>query len=123
MKKLSWSFALALVLGHVRIAQAQLGTPESGTTNLPDLSFGGGIAGVVETITLLLLALAGILSVLFLIYGGMQYIFAGANEDLAKSGKSTIRNAVIGLIIVILSYTVVSVIFNTLVDDSGIVTP
>jgi len=123
MKKISWSLALVMALGYVGVAEAQLEMPPNGSTGLPDLSFGGGIAGVVETITLLLLALAGIISVLFLIYGGMQYIFSGANEDLAKSGKTTIKNAIIGLIIVVLSYTVVSVIFNTLVESSGVVGP
>lgn len=70
--------------------------------------------GVMIKIIHILLGLTGLISMLFLIIGGFQYITSGANADLAEQGKKTVRNAIIGLVIVILSYIIVVVVVNTL---------
>lgn len=62
----------------------------------------------------LLLFVSGSLAVLFLIIGGYFYITSGGNEEQAARGRKTITNAIIGLIIIILSYTIVNVIISTL---------
>lgn len=69
-----------------------------------------------DIIIRVLLPIAGIIAVLFIIIGGFQYITSGANQELAETGKKTLRNAIIGLIVIILSYVMVSVIFNTLLN-------
>ena len=61
------------------------------------------------------LYLAGILSVLFVIYGGYLYLTAGGSDDQAKSGRKTLTNALIGLVITILAYTIVQIVYNFLV--------
>lgn len=60
------------------------------------------------------LALAGIVAVAFLIFGGFRYITSGGNDEAAESGKKIITNSIIGLIIIILSYVIVTVIINAL---------
>ncbi len=85
--------------------------PNVGLPGAPGADAGGLLRRI---ITGLLLPFAGVISILFLIIGGFQYMFAGSNEDLAKRGKNTIRNAVIGLVVVILSYVIVTVVVNTL---------
>jgi hypothetical protein len=69
---------------------------------------------VTDIIVGLLLPIAGIIAVLFIIIGGFQYMFAGVNEKLAERGKNTLRNAVIGLIVILLAYVIVTVTVNTL---------
>lgn len=112
------SYLKTLLVGFIimipSISNAQLVTPQPGNTNLRDLSFGRGIPGLLGTFVNILLSLAGIIAVLFVIIGGYQYLFSGANEDLAEKGKKTITNAVIGIVIIILSYTVVRVLFDFL---------
>lgn len=61
-----------------------------------------------------LLPFAGTIAVLFIIIGGFQYMFAGASPDLAKKGKETLVNAIIGLVIIILSFVIITVVVNTL---------
>lgn len=56
----------------------------------------------------------GLIAVFFIIWGGFQYITSGANEELAESGKKTLRNGIIGLVVIILSYVIVTVITNAL---------
>ena len=62
----------------------------------------------------LALAIVGILAVGFIIYGGFRYITSAGNEELAKAGKDAIRNCIIGLVIIILSYIIITVIINAL---------
>jgi hypothetical protein len=91
---------------------AQVAAPSN--FGLVDWSGGGGIPGLIANIVKVILGIAGTVAVLFIIIGGFQYILSGANEDLAKRGRTTVVNAVIGLIIIILSYTVIAVVSKTL---------
>jgi len=54
--------------------------------------------------------LAGLLSVVFIIIGGFSFILSGGAEDKIKQAVGTIRYAIIGLIITILSVIIVSAI-------------
>ncbi|HYC79936.1 MAG TPA: hypothetical protein VEC17_02825 [Candidatus Binatia bacterium] len=67
-----------------------------------------------------LLSIIGYISLAFFIYGGFRYMLAGANPALAESGKKTLKNAIIGLIIVILSYTIITVVVNGLTGVDGV---
>jgi hypothetical protein len=73
-------------------------------------TFGGLLMAIIQAG----LGLVGILSVWFIIYGGFQYITSRGNEEQAEGGKKTLTNAIIGLVIVILSYIIVTVIINAL---------
>lgn len=54
--------------------------------------------------------LAGILSVIFIIVGGFSFILSGGNEEKIKQAVGTIRYAIIGLIITILSVVIVQAV-------------
>jgi hypothetical protein len=115
LKKIIMSMVAGLLLFAPVVALAQLRPPAiEGSTNLPDLSNGQGVIGLSEYIINILLAFAGIIAVVFLIIGGYQYIVSAGNAESAEAAKKTIQNAVIGIIIIILSYTVVRVVFFTL---------
>ena len=53
---------------------------------------------------------AGILSVIFIIVGGFSFILSGGSEDKIKQAVGTIRYAIIGLIITILSVVIVQAV-------------
>jgi hypothetical protein len=94
-----------------------LPTDPTGVSNNISAS-GGGVVGLIIYIIDILLAVAAILSVLFIIIGGYKYIFSGANEKSSESGKKTVVNALIGLIIIILSFTIITVLSDTI--SSGV---
>jgi hypothetical protein len=73
---------------------------------------GTSLTGLITTVINWMLALAGLISVLFLIIGGFWYITSAGNEETAEKGKNTAINAIIGLVIIILSYVIVNVIGN-----------
>lgn len=54
--------------------------------------------------------LAGFLSILFMLWGGIQYIVSGGKEDKVKKATHTIRYAIIGLVVTILSVSVINLI-------------
>ncbi len=99
------SFPFSVIAQNGRIVPDKPG-------QLPDV--GGGSNNLVQYITYLishyLLSLAGVIAMLFIIIGGYQYIFSGGNEALAKKGKTTLTNAVLGLIIIILSFVIVKIV-------------
>jgi glucose uptake protein GlcU len=79
--------------------------------NLNGNSFGGIITFIIQNI---LLPIVGLISLLFIILGGFQYMTARGDEERAEAGKKTLTNAIIGLVIVILSFTIVTVVINAL---------
>jgi hypothetical protein len=60
------------------------------------------------------LGLSGVVTILFLVVGGFWYITSAGNEEQTEKGKKTIINAIIGLIVIILSYTIVRIVGTTL---------
>jgi uncharacterized membrane protein YwzB len=94
-------------------------TPVNGLC-LPPSQYTTGIAGsttlsgFIITIIKILLSFAGIIAVVMLVIGGYWYMAAGGNEETAEKGKKTIINFVLGLVVIILAYTIVTIIAATL---------
>lgn len=55
---------------------------------------------------------AGFLSIVFIFIGGISFILSGGHEEKIKQAVSTIRYAIIGLIITILAVVIVNAIGN-----------
>ncbi|OGJ42807.1 hypothetical protein A2974_02855 [Candidatus Peregrinibacteria bacterium RIFCSPLOWO2_01_FULL_48_20] len=51
---------------------------------------------------------AGFLSVVFIFYGGISFILSGGAEDKIKQAVSTIRYAIIGLVVTMFSVVIVA---------------
>jgi hypothetical protein len=54
--------------------------------------------------------IAGFLSLVFIFIGGISFILSGGQEDKIKSAVSTIRYAIIGLIITILAVVIIGTV-------------
>ena len=76
-------------------------------------SSGGGAYDFILTIIKFVLAFAFLLAVVMLIYGGFRYIFSAGNEEATEAGKKTVINALIGIVIIILSFVIVQVVSKT----------
>ncbi len=86
------------------IAQkAQIG---GGTTDLNTIV--GRIINVV-------LGFLGIVLLFYFLYGGFKWMTAGGNEEGVEEAKTMIKNAVIGLVIVMASYALSSFVLSNLV--------
>lgn len=104
--------SIAMMLSPLLVA-AQFTTPGSGGTGLSD-TFGGAstVSQLILTIINIILALAGLIAVLILIIGGFRYVTSFGNEEAVEKAKKMIINAVIGIVIIILSFVIVRVVSN-----------
>jgi hypothetical protein len=60
------------------------------------------------------LGLTGVLALLMFIWGGIQWLTSGGSPEKVKAGKSTLTWAVIGLVVIFTSYTLVSTLITAL---------
>ena len=109
MKKLSissllvYAFAFsASVVGATTInTWGHKNAPENVETN---------IESAIMNITNYILGFIAIIATLVIIYGGVQYLTAGGNEDTVANAKKTIAAGVIGMVIAGLAYAMVIVV-------------
>jgi uncharacterized membrane protein YidH (DUF202 family) len=66
---------------------------------------------IVEVINIMLI-FAGAIAVIFVIIGGYQYLTSAGNEETAEKGKKTLINAIIGVVLIIMSFVIINVIVN-----------
>lgn len=62
------------------------------------------------------LYIAAIIAVIFIIIGGYMYITSAGDPGKAGKGRTTLVNALIGLAIIVLSYLIVQIVYNFLVN-------
>ncbi|MDB5183854.1 MAG: conserved rane protein of unknown function [Candidatus Saccharibacteria bacterium] len=72
-----------------------------------------GQTGTFRTITNVMLYLIGAISVIMLIVGGLRYVVSGGDSTAVQNAKNTILYAVVGIIVAILAYAVVSFVIGS----------
>ncbi len=55
----------------------------------------------------ILIVLAAIIAIFYLIWAGIQYITASTDEEKAKKARTAIYNAIIGIVVIVLSYAII----------------
>jgi len=91
-------------------AQNGLCLPQNPLGNVGGIAGSSTAAEFIAKVITILLYFAGIVAVIFAIYGGYQYMVSGGNEESATKGRNTLINAIIGLVIVILSYAIITAV-------------
>jgi len=71
-----------------------------------------GLFCVVVAAINLLLTFAGTVALMFLIYGGFQYIVSGGDEKALMTAKNTITYAILGLFLVLGSIIGLNLVFS-----------
>ena len=83
---------------------------------LPGYFSDGGVAGsstfaeLIKLIFNAVLLIVGSVATLFLVIGGFRYLTASGNEEAAEAAKKMMANAVVGLIVVIMSFAMIYII-------------
>ena len=109
------AIVLVFVFALAPVAFAQFQSPQCGGTGLP---FESNFTSFMMRIMNIALAVAGLMPEWFLIIGGFRYITSAGNEEVAESAKKIIINAIIGIVIIILSFVIVRVISNALLTGN-----
>ena len=77
-----------------------------------DLSKPDGLSNTLKNATNTVLFIAGALAVIMIIYGAIRFMTAHGNEKQVESARLIVTYSVIGLIIAILAYALVTFIFD-----------
>jgi len=113
------SFAVCL-LWAAEPASAQIvdiGMPSPEVFGLPDKDIREIVAQLVQAF----LGLMGLVLVLLIMWSGFKYMTHGGNEDARTEAVSGIRNAVIGLIIMMVSFSAAQFIIDAVSEATGII--
>lgn len=86
---------------------------DSGTCQLSDLT------KLLVNAAQWILGISGSLALLALVYGGVLFLISGGSSETVTKAKKIITGAVIGLIIVFASYTIIAFILRSLGVESG----
>lgn len=80
-----------------------------------------GFIQVALAVSSWILGIVGSLSLLVFIYGGVKFLASAGRSEWVEDGKKAIIGAVIGLIIVFASYTIINFVLQTtgVTDSSG----
>lgn len=111
------SFTLMLFVPLVANAQLNTNNPDTtlsnrlfGCTTTP--GGGSGIMCIITNILRFILAIAFIVAVIFLVVGGFRYIVSQGNEEAVEKAKSTITSAIIGIVVIVLAWIILTIIVN-----------
>ncbi len=85
-------------------------------TNTPDDLFGEN--GAFRTISNVLLFLIGAISVIMIIIGGIRYTTSNGDPGAVKGAKDTILYSIIGIIVAILGFAIVSFVVGAFTSSN-----
>jgi hypothetical protein len=95
------------LLAQLNIGPYKLDYPDE----YADFKFKGeGIGAIISALLPYIYALAGLALLLYLIWGGFDLLTSGGNPESVKRGQSKVTNAVVGFIIVFISYWLIQAI-------------
>ncbi len=81
---------------------------------LAELLENGSVIDIVATFVALALVIAAILSLVYVIVGGISFILSAGNEEKIKNAMNTIRFSIIGLVVAFIAFFLVSFVANLL---------
>jgi len=88
---------------------------EIGSTKGPYEDVGStGVASIIGTVIESALSLIGVIFLVLMIYAGYNWMIARGEEEKVEKAKDTLTRAIIGIIIVIGSYAIWSLVFAKL---------
>ncbi len=71
---------------------------------------GRGIGDIVNVLITYLFPIAGLLLLLYLLYGGYRYLLSGGNPKSLQEARSVITTALLGFVIVFVAFWLVQII-------------
>jgi hypothetical protein len=118
-KQLTITFALLLGFGGAALVPVQSASAinvfdqcKNNASAAVCKSKGDTIGPLIQTVINILLYILGMVAVVMIVIGGIRYTTSNGDSSAIKSAKDTILYSVIGLIVAILSYTIVNFVVS-----------
>ncbi len=95
------------------IAQAEsLYNPLGSSTNKFPVLINNAIKGI--------LGLSGAVALVMIVIGGITWMTSAGNSDRVRRGKDTLLWAILGLLIIFLSYAIINFVFEALAREASL---
>jgi len=92
--------------------QLALINPQPGLHTVNNVATIRGFEWIFQNVVVSILSLAGIVLFVMLIIGGFRYLTSGGNPESATAAQKTITYAIIGIVIIALSYLILYFIYE-----------
>jgi ABC-type Fe3+ transport system permease subunit len=66
-----------------------------------------------------LIGMAGFVAIMFIVWGGLQMLLSAGNTSRVQEAKSTIWNAILGLVLTLLAYLIIGYVVRLLLPGVG----
>lgn len=100
----------------IDLAHAQLIQTDDSPQNITDATGGeGSFRTLARTIVNFFLYFLGFVATVMIIYGGILYVTSGGNDESTGKAKKILMYAIVGIIIILLSFAIV----NTVIGGAG----
>lgn len=76
------------------------------------------LVGVVLNVMRIVLGVAPLVAVVMLIFGGFMWMTSGGDEERIEHSKKTVSGALIGMVIILLSWALVNFVIKTTLNVS-----
>ncbi len=86
---------------------------EAGVGEQKDITF------IIGQIINVALGFLGVVLLVYLLYGGFLWMTSGGSEDGVKKAQTMIKNAVIGLVIIVAAFAISNFVLTSLVQATG----
>lgn len=100
---------IATILGLPGLASAQLNIKTPNSAGRFD-----SIGDIILNAFNIVIVIAGVIFMILLLIGGLQYLTSGGDEDNATKARKLLLNAVIGIVIIVVSWAVGNFVLRTL---------
>ena len=102
-----------LVAGYAPVALAAMIGQQDMPGNIAEATGGEGSArSLIANIINFFLFFLGLIATIMIIYGGVTYVTAAVEQDKLDSAKKIIMYAVVGIVIVLLSFAIVNTVLT-----------
>ncbi len=110
------SVAVPVFASNVAFAASPTDSIKSGLTETDTKTDPDALQRNIKTITNVLLFILGAIAVIMIIIGGIRYATSNGDASSTKAAKDTILYAVVGLIVAILAYAIVSFVLDAFTE-------
>lgn len=107
----------AIALHATAVSAIQVDSTKAIWTTSGDNGTSGNFIDTLDNILGYLVGLLYFIAVVFALYGGFQILTAGGDEEKVKKGKTTLIQAVLGLIVIFLASSIITWIIGLGTSD------
>ena len=120
MKKYITYIAILLTAGFVALAPLDVALAQSPADQMLDgagqtgTSGGQDVNSLIQTVVNVMFFILGAVAVIMIIWSGIRYVTSAGNQTAVVSAKNTLIYAVVGLVVALLAYAIVSFVIEAL---------